>query len=562
MITLSKKLQTFLLLFLAVNTTVTAQDCSMDGDQQKPPIDEQTGLKKTRIKPPSLSLSLINEDPFDKMITKLSFLRVSSGIEPWCQAIADYYWHERWSRDPMTLLQLRDKIFTKDLPDGGIHMVKRAITKLIVFGPPRAYNGLQTPPSFVGKSTSPVPHVVFTNTVFPPQLPVRYPTPFAPSGNFCDKPLPKDGELTPLLPQLLPEEDDRVLHMVDAPVVEKKSKPMYAAMHALPASTIRQHLQKFIAGQDEALTSLSLIIHRLLCNEILLNASQKAASKPSHCILTGPSGSGKSETVKQLSLFAKIPILHINAPCITAEGYKGTNFSSVVGNFYKANNNPKSAIIVLEEIDKLGSNRDDPKNFGTEIQKLLLSYLDGNSIATSNGTCDISNWLFIGTGAFSVLDNGRRQRSSTRKATATTHDDLKRAGFLPEFANRFKAIIPYKNHTKATMLEILTKEGSPLEEKKSEFKRFYNVNLAFEPSILEKLAEISLKVKTGVRALDTILGKVLEPYYDLATTLMGTDFESEEKHIDIRLKDIKASLEAFDVVEEKDDDAPPFGMYL
>ena len=468
------------------------------------------------------------------MIKELRSLNVKGDVELWCKSIGDYYWSSRWNTDYTTLAQLRDKIISESLPDGGIQMVNRAIDKLLMFGK-GSYTGLKTPPSFV-----------------------RPPTPFLPRVSFPehDNPLPECCE-SPVLLQLLPSEDERRLRQLDL----LKSRPVYAALRVFPALKIKQHLQKFIAGQDEVLSSLSLIVHRFLCNGALLDAGKKAAGKPPHCILTGPSGSGKSETLRQLALFLDIPFLHVNAPCITAEGYKGINFSEVVGDFWKVNNRPISAIVVLEEIDKLGSkDQFEQKNFGEEIQKLLLSSLDGNPLNTSKGVCVISNWLFIGTGAFSVL-SGKRGKNLGRKATAITHDDLKKAGFLPEFANRFKSILTYKNHTKATMLEVLAKEGSPLDEIKSEFKNFYNVNLTFEPSISEKLAEISLKVDTGVRALHTILGKILEPYYELAASMLGEDCESLEKHLEVNLKDIEKSLDAFNV-EEKEDDGPLFRMYL
>lgn len=555
----SKTLQIFLLFFLAMDTLLIAADNSVEGEQQNLPIEV-----KPKRKPPSLSLSLILQDPIDRMITELRTLSPTGEVDSWCSVIANYYWYERWNTQTMTLNQLKDKIVESGFSEDGIHMINRAIDRLIITGP-NGFAGLKTPPSFNRSSIMPLPHVTwdYPEEEHSPQKPDRCPTPFAPLSSAFDKLLFESGENTPLQSNEFTESSPDLPPVLEI-IVKQKPKPEYVATRVLSASTIKQQLQKFIAGQDEALASLSLIVHRMLCNGSLLDFGEKSASRPAHCILTGPSGCGKSETLRQLSIFAKIPVLHINAPCITAEGYKGLNFSEIVGNFSKTNRNPRSAIVVLEEIDKLGSRcPDDQKNFGTEIQKLLLSYLDGNAVTTSNGICEISNWLFIGTGAFSELTKKckRERRSSVRKTTAVTHEDLKKVGFLPEFANRFKTIIPYKNHTKATMLEVLSKEGSPLEEIRGEFKKFYNVNLVFEPSVLDKLAEISLKVDTGVRALHTILGKILEPYYDLASTLIGTDLEGHDKQIKISLKEIEKSIDAFDV-EEENEDAPPPGMYL
>lgn len=526
-------LKKILLLNLVLLTTqlMAAADASIPGDQQdkesrkgNPSVNPQEGGAKKRRIPPSLTL----EDPFDSLMERLKSLNMKGNHILWCEEISNYYSYLRFKTDMSTLPELRDRILSNALPEGGEHMVNGAFDFLILHGPIERHGSiieiLKTPPSFIRS---------------------RPPTPFAPKSVYADL----FGDESPIAP--LPA----VLEII----VDKMDKPVCAATRVVPASLIKQHLQKYIAGQDEALTSLSLIVHRFLCNKVLLETGQKAG-RPAHCILTGPSGSGKSETLRQLGLFLDLPILYINAPSITSEGYKGINFSDAVGDFWKANKHRGSALVVLEEVDKLGT-RDEgaSKNFGMEIQKLLLSSLDGNPVSTTSGVCDISNWLFVGTGAFSML-NKPKGRSSVRKTTATTHEDLKRAGLQPEFANRIRSIIPYKGHTKATMLEVLTKEDSPLEQIKGEFKKFYNVNLAFEPSILARLAEISLKVDSGVRAVHTILGKVLDPYYEQAFTLMDAD-SGCEKNLQVNLKDVEKGFEAFDVEEEKED-CPPPGMYI
>ena len=118
-------------------------------------------------------------------------------------------------------------------------------------------------------------------------------------------------------------------------------------------------MMSFIAGQDDSLEALSFLAHRFLCNKLLVDRGGIPASNPSHCVLTGPTGCGKSESLKQLGLFLSVPILNINARSLTDEGFKGQNFSECVSSFCEENGNPKSAIIAIDEIDKLASRGDD-----------------------------------------------------------------------------------------------------------------------------------------------------------------------------------------------------------
>ncbi len=293
----------------------------------------------------------------------------------------------------------------------------------------------------------------------------------------------------------------------------------------LPLSTkytplaISDQLKKTIAGQDLALRAISSLAHRYMCNKSLVDRKEKFAGRPPHCILTGPTGCGKSETLRQLGKFLSVPILHINARCLTDEGYKGFNFSEAVCNFSKANKKPKFAIVAIDEIDKLASSGggDDDKNFGQAIQRVLLSCLDGNPVCKDGDSYDISNWWFVCTGAFSSIKGLHDDEKEERSTTARTHEDIISCGFEPEFVGRFQSIIAFKGHTLKTMIEVISREGSPISLAKNEFKAFYGIELTFEEKALGLLAESSIKIGLGVRSLHTVLNEILEPCYESAS---------------------------------------------
>jgi len=255
----------------------------------------------------------------------------------------------------------------------------------------------------------------------------------------------------------------------------------------------------------------------------LIERGDASASNPSHCILTGPTGCGKSESLKQLGLFLGVPILNINARSLTDEGFKGQNFSECVSSFCEENGNPKSAIIAIDEIDKLSSRGEEGvKNFGRAIQRVLLSPLDGNAIALKGKRFELTNWWFIGTGAFSNL-KGRHDTEGERATTARTQQDIISAGFEPEFVGRFPSIIAFKGHTIATMMEVIERDGSPLRRIQNEFKRFYGVNLTVEAAALRRLASTSIEINLGVRSLYTILNIALQPFYGQAMDLIAAE---------------------------------------
>ncbi len=337
--------------------------------------------------------------------------------------------------------------------------------------------------------------------------------------------------------------------------VEIEQTPI--ALQVPKAKEIKDELEKFIAGQSEAITSLSQLAHRFMCNKLLVDRNLEPASKPQHCILTGPTGCGKSETLKHLGIFLKIPVLHINARQLTDEGFKGTNISELIANFCDENNNPKVAIVALDELDKLAKKKhdNDIKNFGLAIQQVLLSCLDGNPVAKGSKRFDVKNWWFISTGAFSE-DKGLHDDKGERSTTAITYEDIINYGIKEELAARIKAIIPFKGHNIDTMMDVISREDSPTNQVQKEFKLFYNIRLKFEEQALRKLAGAAIKIDLGVRSLDSILNMALTPLYEKA----GDDIHESE--ITVTLNDILPALNEFERRNKKfDRNPPPFGMY-
>ncbi len=419
-------------------------------------------------------------------------LNIKGNTNPWCNTIDRYLSNSDLVATRTTLGELKHRILQENPPFSRVKMINLAFTRLL------DKTGL--------KNMQPDEELMIPKTTI---------------------------HLSPVLMSMIPE-----------------------PLRAHKVQVIADHLKKFIAGQDEAVASLSFLAHRYLCNKILVDAGKLPASRPAHCILTGPTGCGKSECLKRLGQFLDVPILHINARSLTDEGFKGTNFSQVVGRFCKSNRNSKLAIVAVDEIDKLASREDDgTKNFGLAIQRVLLSCLDGNPVSEDKISYDVSNWWFVGTGAFSGL-KGLHDGKDERSTTARTHADVIMAGFEPEFAGRFQSIIPFSDHTVVTMMDVITREGSPLNQVQNEFRQFYNVTLNFENQALQRLAEASIKISLGVRSLHTILNFALQPFYVKADDLVGGE-------LTVGLDDLLPALEKFKRDDKKiERNPPPYGMYI
>ncbi len=474
----------------------------------------------------STSSNLSSDENFAKLIQKLNYLTVSNGkLDPWKEAILEFQSSLPEGSKAATLESIRERVFGADLAKRRLAMASRAFSSL---------HNPQTSTEIISNTPASSPVIS--------RLPKGARSPLPPIGLIIlqNMPLSEKSTLSSGKRQrlTLSQSDEKRL----SPIEEHQ---ILVGRKAISMPDISNYLKRFIAGQDAALDELSFFAHRFLCNKLLIECGQPAANIPTHCILTGPTGCGKSETLKRLSLFLNVPVLYINARSLTDEGFKGKNFSECVAEFC-GNIIPESAIVVLDEIDKLSrkeSNENEMKSFGRSMQQVLLAPLDGSPIMLKDKQIPLKNWWFIGTGAFSNL-KGIHDTKKERPTTARTQRDIINAGFDPEFVGRFPSIIAYKEHSLETMIDVISKEGSPLQKTLNEFRLYYGVNLIIEESALRQLALTSIEINLGVRSLNSILNPALRPFYQAASTLSAPE-GNEATSMTVTLQDIMPAIRQF-----------------
>jgi ATP-dependent Clp protease ATP-binding subunit ClpX len=144
---------------------------------------------------------------------------------------------------------------------------------------------------------------------------------------------------------------------------------------------------------------------------------------------------------------------------------------------------------------------------------------------------DTTNILFIAGGAFVGLDNIVKNRirgtsigfgaEVTKDANLnldqTSPEDLIRFGMIPEFVGRFPTWVALQDLTREDLIKILINiKHSYVEQYKWLFNQD-SVELRFTNTALERIADNTIKNKTGARGLHSELERVLLPHmYRLA----------------------------------------------
>jgi ATP-dependent Clp protease ATP-binding subunit ClpX len=254
-------------------------------------------------------------------------------------------------------------------------------------------------------------------------------------------------------------------------------------------------------------------------------------------LIWGPTGTGKTYLCRTLAKLLKMPFYMADASQLTDTGYVGLSVDSVleglagrVKNMKETDTKFPPSIIYFDEVDKIASigRSDGPDVSGKKVQEELLKLLEAdtytiqpNHIARKpSKTYDISNVLFIASGAFEGLDEIVAKRSgggmgfiskakTANTRTAATTDDLVEYGLMPELLGRFTKWLQLEALTEQNLIDILCKsEDSPITQYKKVFKEA-GIELIVPDKTLHHIAQQALKKGTGARGLKNVMSNLL-----------------------------------------------------
>lgn len=308
---------------------------------------------------------------------------------------------------------------------------------------------------------------------------------------------------------------------------------------------IKQYLDEYIIGQDEAKRTLAVAVYNHYKRLQQPADDSGVEIEKSNIIMVGSTGTGKTLLARTIAKLLDVPFTIVDATVFTEAGYVGEDVESILSRLLQVADYDTTAaergIVFIDEIDKIARKSDNPSITrdvsGEGVQQGLLKLLEGTmvNVPPKGGRkhpdqdyihLDTKNILFICGGAFDGIERKIAQRMNTHVVGYNSvqnvrkidkgdlmryilPQDLKSFGLIPEIIGRLPVLTYLNPLDKEALTRILSEPKNSIIKQYVKLFEMDGIQLTFSEEALALIVDKAVEYKLGARGLRSIVESIM-----------------------------------------------------